>query len=283
MPQVERPKEDTIDGAINGSATSVDVDNPDLWARGDILEFASTADTAGEQVIVDGVSGSTLTIRRAYNGTTAASQSDGAVVRKNPDFSELDINDLINEVVDMELADHVWSWHSGTITYSQATETYALPAYIYDVWRIFQYDLNGEAGYHDLPETAWQVKQQMPTAIVANEYSVHLRQDAVYDPSDTVYYTGLRRPNSADLANLDTRLEPLIVWGVLGKAAPRLRAFGLRRNPPRQDTSRSADTSDVYRLGMQEFLRLRTSHEKVLRSEVQQPKRFVPRQRRRRI
>ena len=60
---------------INTTDTAVVVDDGSIYDAGDIAHIG------GEQIKVLSVSSNTLTVRRAYNGTTAASHSDDAVLR----------------------------------------------------------------------------------------------------------------------------------------------------------------------------------------------------------
>lgn len=68
------PVADALDGSVNASQTVFTVDNGDYFHTGQVLEVES------EYVIVDDVSGDTLTVVRAQGGTSAATHSDNTVV-----------------------------------------------------------------------------------------------------------------------------------------------------------------------------------------------------------
>lgn len=64
----------TLDGALNASATSVTVDD------GSLVESLQTVLVDSEQLYVTNVNGTTLTVERGANGTTAASHDSGSTV-----------------------------------------------------------------------------------------------------------------------------------------------------------------------------------------------------------
>jgi hypothetical protein len=63
-----------LDEALDTSETGVDVDDGSLFAIGNIILIDS------EQMKITGISTDTLTVTRAYNGTTAAAHTSGAVI-----------------------------------------------------------------------------------------------------------------------------------------------------------------------------------------------------------
>lgn len=91
----ERPALHQINGAINDSVLALEVDDADTAVTGSILEFEDT----GEQVYVEAIPGpepdTTRTIKRARNGTTAASHSDNAVFAIDPVYTRKMIDDAL--------------------------------------------------------------------------------------------------------------------------------------------------------------------------------------------
>ncbi len=71
------PNTDTVDGAATISATSIDVDHGERFRIGDQIQ----PEGSREVIFVTAVSSNTLTVSRAYGGTTAASISDNTTVR----------------------------------------------------------------------------------------------------------------------------------------------------------------------------------------------------------
>ena len=68
------PRQDAIDGAIDASQTTVLVDNGAYFQQGHVIQVDS------EYMYVSSITGNTLTVSRAYGGTSAATHSDNAVV-----------------------------------------------------------------------------------------------------------------------------------------------------------------------------------------------------------
>jgi hypothetical protein len=64
----------TLNGAINASVTSITVTSGSLFSAGHLLKIDS------EYLRITAVSGTTLTVTRGANGSTAAAHDDGAVV-----------------------------------------------------------------------------------------------------------------------------------------------------------------------------------------------------------
>ncbi len=261
----KRPKEDTLSGALGIGATSMSVTTDTMWRRDDYAEFAD-----GEIVVcaADGSSG-TVTIRRGQRTTTDAAHSSGDVMYRNPDFPRYLIEDYVEEVVNNDLwsrDEGVWSWHQGTISFTSGDTTYSLPAFIEDVVEVYQYNLNADGKYYPIQRNAFDVALEQNSAVATNGALLRLR--FVQDENATVYYTGKRRPDSTDLANLDSRIDPLIPWAVLGKLA----AAGMiqdRIDPPRGERDeREGGRARDYRGYMGEFLRMRNKLNKLLSTEV---------------
>ena len=70
------PNTDTLDGAIDTTETSLDVDHGDRFRVGDQVK----AEGSSEVLFVTDVLGNTLTVARGYGGTAAESMADGLVL-----------------------------------------------------------------------------------------------------------------------------------------------------------------------------------------------------------
>ncbi len=275
MAQMERPKEDTLNGGINNAVTSLTPTTVAMWKRDDYAEFPD-----GEVVVFAADSAGATAVRRAQRATTAGIQADKAVMYKNPLFLRTQLEDLVNETVDNSLWEDVWSWHQDTLTYTIGDTTYDLDAYVEDVVKVYQYDLSSSNHLHPIPRTWWEVERKVAAAVSANQNLLRLRR--VHDTTATVYYTAKRRPSSADLTNLDSRIEPLIKWAVAGKALSGLRSSSQRYDPAHQIRNEAeGGPSRDYRNLMGEFLRQKTELNRTLRREIPEERIFVRRQRRR--
>lgn len=71
------PNTDAVNGAATASTASITVDHGERFRIGDQIQ----AEGSREVIFVTNVVGNTLTVSRAYGGTTAASISDNTVVR----------------------------------------------------------------------------------------------------------------------------------------------------------------------------------------------------------
>lgn len=68
------PVADALDGAISASATNIVVDNGEYFQAGHVIQIES------EYLYVSSVTGNTLTVTRAYGGTTAATHADNTAI-----------------------------------------------------------------------------------------------------------------------------------------------------------------------------------------------------------
>ena len=93
--QSERPALHQINGAINDTVVSLEVDDADTATVGSLLEFEDT----GEQVYVEaiplGEGDFTRTIKRAREGTAAASHSDNATFKIDPVYTMKKVDDAL--------------------------------------------------------------------------------------------------------------------------------------------------------------------------------------------
>ncbi len=280
LAQVERPTEDTqVTATFADSDTEIELTTPALWKRGDYAE----ADDGDIIILTEDhpAATNTATVRRAQLGSTATQHvTASAVWKKNPRYTRVQIERFINEVVRNDLWPDVWTWHNGTVTYTEGDSTYDLPQYIEDVVLVYQYDLSSDEKFHPLDNGYWDVERIIDTNVSTNQNLLRLRQPT--DSSYTVYYTGKRRPHPDDLANMSTEVAQLIPWAVVAKLMAGVRAAPRRYDPPRQDrdSTEGGEFRD-YRGFMTEFLRQKNNLNKLLLTEVKGEKRYRPRRRRR--
>ncbi|MFC1740187.1 hypothetical protein ACFL0N_01750 [Pseudomonadota bacterium] len=273
--RAERPQEDTLNGGISDSDTTMTVTTEAMWKRGDYAEF----DTDGELVIFAADASGATAIRRAQRGTTAAAQADGSVIYRNPTFPRYEIERLITQVVRNELWPNVWTWHNDTLSYTAGDTTYDLGDYIEDVVNVYQYDLNSSARWYPFDQTWWSVERQVNASGGAASGNL-LRLAHVRDDSETVYYTAKRRPHINDLANMDDEVAELIPWAVAGKLEGQ-RSVAVRHRPATGATERmEGGLFKDYRGFMSEFIRMRKALNTKLAREVPTAPRFQARRRR---
>jgi hypothetical protein len=142
-----------------------------------------TAITAGamlgidlEMVYVWSVSGQVATVQRAMHGTTAASHSDGALVRANPRFSDSVIFRALNDELDALSApvNGLYQALNLDVTFKPQINGYDLTGAtsLIDVLRV-RYDIPGP--WKTWPEIRrWQVKINMETADFPSTFALIL-------------------------------------------------------------------------------------------------------------
>jgi len=272
--QVERPAEDTIDANFNAGVTVMPVSTDTLWKRNTVAEFAD-----GERVICAAdASAGAVVVRRGYRGTGDTNHVSGDVITKNPPYPISRVGTVIAEVVRHDLWPHVWAWHQDSFMFVIADHTYDLDPYVEEVVLMYQYDLNGDARRHPIPNGYWDVERQTDTAVSTNKNQLLVSR--VIDKDEPVYYTAKRRPHVDDLANLSAEVADLVPWAAAGKllagrsAQSKSDAARQRRDEGGQGFMRD------YRGLMAEFLRMRAALNLTLRDEVRVEPRFRPQFRR---
>lgn len=116
----------------SASDTSIVVDNGDLFKKNDIIEIGS------EVLRVTAVSTNTLTVRRGYMGSTAATIADNAVVwRRTHGWTDFELNTLINAEVNKLKPDIYYEATDSTSEETNSTRRYEIPSGIDDLVAIY--------------------------------------------------------------------------------------------------------------------------------------------------
>jgi hypothetical protein len=146
MAQIERPIEDTLKTAVSAANDVTWQFDTAIWKRGDYAEYWKNDGTEGEIVILaaDYTVGADVTVRRAQRGTTAAaSYAIGDVFLHNPTFPVATIQRFINNLIDTDLAPHVFYLTHRSLTWDEDDDhtAYPLNANDFDVVTVYQVDL----------------------------------------------------------------------------------------------------------------------------------------------
>ena len=105
----EHPFIQEISAIANNTITTITAVDGTVWEAGDILEVEET----GELCYVRSVATNTLTVIRGFNGTTAAATTDTVpLVRKNPRFTQIDIERQFDRVLASLWGHGIWCWTS---------------------------------------------------------------------------------------------------------------------------------------------------------------------------
>ena len=273
--QAESPETDTLAAAVSTTSdTTWEFVTTDMWKRGDFAEHVDSGSGIYELVQLgeDHPSGTDVTVRRAQRGTTASTYASGAVFNRNPTFPKHEVAKLVSQVVDNELWPDVWYRTNRTLTggWVEGDTTYDLAATDVEVEKLYQYNLAGDNGYHELPMGWWDVEGSVDDATVTTTGRL-LRIFKVYDPDASLFYTVRAKPSSDDVSSLPTQIANMVPWGACGKLIA-----GTRTGPQRVAPSRSpqavAQSGDRlirdYAFFDNEFRNLRTQYKRELRKEA---------------
>jgi hypothetical protein len=265
MELVERPAEDTLDGAINNSVESLTPSTPSMWFTDNYAEFDN-----GEIVIFAEDSAGATDVRRGKRDSTAQAQADGATMLKNPLYTRVEIEKQVKKVIRSRLWPHVWTWHRDSVTFTELDTMYDLDQYIDEVVMVYQENLEGQEMFHPIPNGWWDVERQINSTVATNGGLLRIRK--VHDPDEPVYITAKRRPHVDDLANMSDDLADFIPTAAAGLSL-------LYRNPQAMnDAARSRRSPEgllqAYRGLMGEFFQERDEYKRTLHKEVRPEPRF---------
>ena len=114
------PKTDLLTGAHNATVTTLAVDTPALFQKGGIIKI----DT--EEMLVTNVA-ATITVARAWSGTTAATHVDDSVISIFQFFADSELNDYIANAIGDLWPDVFGRAMSVTLTLVSGTYSYNVP------------------------------------------------------------------------------------------------------------------------------------------------------------
>jgi len=115
----ERPFTSAITSSYVAADGTIDVIDGADWSENDVVEN----ETTGEKMLVLSVATNTLTVSRAYEDTTAADSTGTADrVRKNPRWSQYEIDDAVEASIYGLEAWGIHVWGTGSITYDSTVE-----------------------------------------------------------------------------------------------------------------------------------------------------------------
>jgi hypothetical protein len=145
MAQVERPTEDSLKTACVDAAADVtfQFNAYAMWKKGDYAEYWKGDGSEGEILILadDHPAAADATFRRAQRGTTGAAHAIADAFLHNPPYPVHVVQRWINNVIDTDLAPHVFYLSHRTLTFDPGKTWYPLTAGDFDVVNVFQTDL----------------------------------------------------------------------------------------------------------------------------------------------
>ena len=211
----ERPFQEVSPGFTSG-ATTFSVNDGEDYAYGVIIDNLDT----GEQMFVTGVSGTTLTVTRGWNGTTATASTAGDRLLSNPRITVKDIDAKVTAVI-RDLHTHgVYKVETTTITLDQEVYIYSLElgdiVHPPGVLSVYYRD----PSYLTPVPIPWSTQVNLHTDIVAAGEGVRIDPGS-WDASVTTAYV-LVATKFADATELTTDVEEAVVLGATGRLIGRL-------------------------------------------------------------
>ena len=231
MAEIERPPEDVATKAAEGSTSVTAVGYFNMWGKDDYMEQVPAAGAVGEIAIVTtDPTTSTVAIRPAQRGTTGAAWSAGSVIRKNPKYSRIAIDNAVKDVcrIDLSQSQGVYYHTIRTLSFVEGDRLYDLDADDFDIVRMYQviddeeYVIGHGAG-------GWDVRQLFDTTNSTAGKAIRLYQ--VRDIASTVYYVARTKVAYANLADFPDELESIIPWFVCARLLGGTRTAANRYQP----------------------------------------------------
>lgn len=274
--QIRRPVRDTLATNVDdGTDVEWQFTTDTMWKRGDLAEYWPGTGAEGEIIYhtEDHPSGADTTVIRAQNQTTAVAGgfTAGDEFLKNNPYPAVLIRRFINEVIDTDLAPHVWYRSERTITWDTTVGYYSLNASDFDVEQMYQVDLDGNTNLHPLPSGWWEVINNLNTGVMASGRAVRVKR--VYSTTDTLYYTARTHPASSAISSLPDGIAAMVPWATVARVLAS-QAGGQRIDPTRQaagNQTQPAQPFQDHNFFQQRFEQMRRNYRlKLLREQYPQ-------------
>ena len=211
---LKRPFTDFLNtgGTLSSGAVYVTVTNIGSWGVGDIVEF-----NTGEQAYVKSIDtdNNRFIAVRGWNGTTAASVTDGTPIEKNPKFTYAKIDNAVGAIID-ELYPEVYVFSTGSSTANNSSWYYTTnDTGLKEILSVY-YPRSGSLGNNEpWVINTWKMNKHMHTSGFANGIGITMWDYGELDHGDTFYYTF--KKEIAATTDLEDRQVELVVLGAVYK------------------------------------------------------------------
>ena len=282
----DRPFESQLAEGLDNSETDIDVTDGDDWTEGDELEVVET----GERCRVISVSTNTLTVERSYGTVAATAAADAGRIRKNPRFTQDQVDSAIKEAVNV-----LESW--GVHGFSTGSFSLAASQWYFE---LSETDIDAEMGVLSVYYVDDTTKEPRPLPFKYHSdlstgdadwtqgRGVRLRSKGDRDSTDTLYFTyaqSLQFDTDLDttLAKVLAPQEELVVLGAVtrllgGTIVPMTQDPGQRtdRSVPPGQTSRDVRyfQGDFFIKVRAEAARLAVKRQRLPRSRFTRARRW---------
>jgi hypothetical protein len=257
-----RPFATLVTEAIALAETDVDVTLGTDWSKGDVLEFSDD----GEQCFVQSVATNTLTVVRAYNGTTETTHASGVTVYKNPRFTIKQIDQAItNTLLEFE-AFGIWVFGQGSVTLVSGQYTYNLASYT-DALDVLSVYHAREGVQGDPIVVPFRFHRQVHTSLVGSGVALTLWDWGQKSAGEALLFTYAQRIDN--VTDLLARQEEIVVLGASARLlkmtiAPATHDPGKRTDRTVQPGQTGRDSREI----MAEYLRLANEEAATLKIEA---------------
>lgn len=230
----DRPWETTVAEAVDTSETDIDLGSTATYedfAEGDILEIN---DEVWRVYTSTDAATDTITVLRAYDGSTAASHASGDRLIKNPTWSRVQIVEAIDESI-LSLWPYVWKQASDTVTPDTTSQWYDLNANVMGITQVYQ--LYGPSdtyvGFYGAKRSykPLMIRRDLPAAIAASGIGIRFPHGYYHNSNTiTIYYRAKLTTTIATSAYSDVDdgvLSELVAYTaasrlVVNRVAPRV-------------------------------------------------------------
>lgn len=168
---------------------------------------------------------------RGYEGSTAATHDENALIRSNPAFPRVRIKEAINEAIAGMYPDLV-VFSSTEITKLAPVVEYELPEDVADVWYVVAQTIGPSKVAYPIPN--WRYNPEARTAVFASGKSIQIFDFVTPGQAIKVVYT---KPPTLLAANSDDftttgfadRMADLAVYGACKRLLPAMEAARLQQ------------------------------------------------------
>lgn len=204
----DEPWSDTINASYTTPAATMTISDYAELVRGDTLDFQD--DGSYDLVLVnDNPTSSAVSVSNGYDGSTAASHSNGARYYKSPRYASHKIVAAITHVVNTRLWPDLWVPSTSSITPSpSSTNLYDLPADFLSLENDNMYLYQAALGSIEDPVYSYGQVVKVPSSVSTSTLALRVTHWARTDVNATLFYRA-----KVTTSNMTAAMEPVIALG----------------------------------------------------------------------
>lgn len=169
---------------------------------------------------------------RGYEGSTAATHAEQALIRSNPAFPRVRIKEAVNEAI-LGMYPDLVVFASTEITKLAPVVEYELPEAVDDVWYVVAQTIGPSKVAYPIPN--WRYNPEARTAVFPSGKSIQIFDFVTPGQAIKVVYTKPPTPLSANaddfaaVTGYADRMADLVVYGACKRLLPSLEAARLQQ------------------------------------------------------